>query len=120
MALMNDDIDTAVQLMAPSVQHLHEMGGGSREQKDIFQDVLLALQRRLGNVDAVIKLAQRRLQRNPNHFQSLAAMAWAYEQSGQASLQQQTYQEIVDRAEQAPGSSQAPAFVEAQEALQSL
>jgi len=120
MALMNGEIETAVRLMAPSVQRLHEMGGGSREQKDIFQDVLLALQRRLGKVDAVIELAQRRLQRNPNHFQSLAAMAWAYEQTGQTSLQQQTYQEIVDRAEQAPVSAQAPAFVEAQEALQTL
>jgi tetratricopeptide (TPR) repeat protein len=120
MALMNGDTETAVRLMAPSVQRIHEMGGGSREQKDIFQDVLLALQRRLGNVDAVIELAQRRLQRNPNHFQSLAAMAWAYEQTGKTSLQQQTYQEIVDRAEQAPVSTQAPAFVEAQEALHSL
>jgi len=120
MALMNGDIETAVRLMAPSVQRIHEMGGGSREQKDIFQDVLLALQRRLGNVDAVIELAHRRLQHNPNHFQSLAAIAWAYEQTGQTSLQQQTYQEIVDRAEQAPVSIQAPAFVEAQEALQSL
>jgi tetratricopeptide (TPR) repeat protein len=120
MALMTGDIETAVRLMASSVQRIHEMGGGSREQKDIFQDVLLALQRRLGNVDAVIELAQRRLQRNPNHFQSLAAMAWAYEQTGQTALQQQTYQEIVHRAEQAPVSAQAPAFVEAQEALQSL
>jgi hypothetical protein len=66
----------------------------------------------------VIELAQRRLQRNPNHFQSLAALAWAYGQTGKTSLQQQTYQEIMHRAEQMPVSAQVPALVEAREALQ--
>ncbi|MGQ4810208.1 hypothetical protein NKDENANG_03657 [Candidatus Entotheonellaceae bacterium PAL068K] len=118
MALINGDIDTAVKRMAPTVQRIHDMGGGSREQKDIFQDVLLELHRCRGQVDAVIELALRRLQRNPNHFQSLVALAWAYEQIGKPSLQQQTYQEIVDRAEQAPVYAQAPALVEAHEALE--
>jgi hypothetical protein len=68
-------------------------------------------------VDAVSELAQQRLQRNPNHFQSLAALAWAYAQSGQSSRQQQTCQEIIDRAAQMPVSDQAPALVEAREVL---
>ena len=117
MALIRGDIDTAIAMIAPPVQRIHEMGGGSREQKDIFQDVLLELQRRRGDVDAVIELAQRRLQRNPNHFQSLAALAWAYAQSAQPSLQQQTCQEIIERAAQMPVSAQAPALVEAREVL---
>ena len=53
MAYIRGDVDSAVRLMAPTVQHMHEMGGGSREQKDIFQDVLLELHRRLGHVEAV-------------------------------------------------------------------
>jgi tetratricopeptide (TPR) repeat protein len=117
-ALLRGDLDTAVRLMAPAVQRIHEMGGGSREQKDIFQDVLLSLQRQLGATDAVIALAQRRLQRNPNHFQALAALAWAYGETGHTSLQHQTYQDIVTRAGQMPVSASAPALLEAREALQ--
>ncbi len=117
MALIRGDVATAVQLMAPSVQRIHDMGGGSREQKDIFQDVLMELQRRLGHAEAVIELAQRRLHSNPNHFQSLAALAWAYQHTGQASLQQQTYQEIVNRAEHVPVHAQTPALIEARQAL---
>jgi tetratricopeptide (TPR) repeat protein len=118
MALMRGDIDTAVGFMAPSVERIHEMGGGSREQKDIFQDVLMTLQRRLGHVDAVSALAQRRLARNPNHFQSLAAQAWVYGQTGKSDLQQQTYRELVERSKQMPVCAAAPVFVEAQAALQ--
>lgn len=117
MALIRGDIDTAVGLMAPAVERLHEMGGGSREQKDIFQDVLMVLQRRLGHVDAVSALAERRLARNPNHFQSLAAQAWVYAQTGKSELQQKTYEELMQRAKQAPVYAQAPAFVEARAAL---
>ncbi len=118
MALIRGDVDTAVGLMAPSVERIHDMGGGSREQKDIFQDVLMVLQRCLGQVDAVSALAQQRLARNPNHLQSLAAQAWVYEQTGKSDLQQQICREIVDRSEQLPVCLQAPALVEAQAALQ--
>jgi tetratricopeptide (TPR) repeat protein len=117
MAFMRGDMATAVQHMAPAVQRIHEMGGGSREQKDIFQDVLLELQRRLGHADEVIELAQRRLHRNPNHFQSLAALAWAYQQSGQTSRQHQTCQEIINRAQAAPVYPHAPALREARQVL---
>jgi hypothetical protein len=81
-ALEAYDQGVPVGLMAPAVARIHDMGGGSREQKDIFQDVLMALHRRLGHVDAVSELAQRRLALNPNHFQSLAAFVEA-----QAALQ---------------------------------
>ncbi len=118
MAIIRGDMDTAVGLMAPSVERIHEMGGGSREQKDIFSDVLMTLQRRLGQAEAVSALAQRRLARNPNHFQCLAALAWAQGQSGQSSLQQQTYRELVERAEQSGAYAQAPALLEARAALQ--
>jgi tetratricopeptide (TPR) repeat protein len=118
IALLQGDIATAVQLMTPMVQHIHRMGGGSREQKDIFQDVMLELQRDLGNATAVIDLAQQRLQRNPNHFQALAGLAWAYGQTERPDLQQQILQEIQTRAAQAPLYAQAPALAEAQAALQ--
>jgi hypothetical protein len=95
-------------------------GGGSREQKDIFQDILLDLQRQIGATAAVIELAQRRLQRNPNHFQALAALAWAYGQSGDTAQQQYIYQDIVRRAGLMPISDQAPALVEARAALQTM
>ena len=35
--------------MATAIRHIHRMGGGSREQKDIFKDVYLELHRRLGD-----------------------------------------------------------------------
>jgi hypothetical protein len=65
-----------------------------------------------------MELAQRRLQRNPNHFQSLAALAWAYAQTGQTAKQQQTYEEIVKRSETRPINPHIPAVVEARQALQ--
>lgn len=118
MALIRGELEAAVQLMTPMVQHIHEMGGGSREQKDIFQDIVLDLQRQAGNTAMVMELAQRRLQRNPNHFQSLAAMAWAYGQIGDIARQQHTYQDIVRRAALMPCADQAPGVVEARAALQ--
>ncbi len=118
MALIRGDIATAVQWMTPTVQRIHDMGGGSREQKDIFQDVCLDLHRRLGHVDTVLELAQRRLQRNPNHFHSLAALAWAHGQAGHTSKQQQTYREILSRAETGPVYGNTPAVAEACQALQ--
>ena len=71
-------------------------------------------------VSAVIELAQQRLQRNPNHFQALAALAWAYGQTGQTVLQRHTFQEMVTRAAQEPLYAQAPALAEAQAALQGM
>lgn len=118
MACIGGDIQTAVRLMAPAVQRLHEMGGGSREQKDIFQDVFLELQRRLGHVDDVIELAERRLQRNPNHFQSLAALGWAYRQTGQTTHEKQTYQDLVSRAQALSVPDDLPALREAHRLLQ--
>jgi hypothetical protein len=117
MALIRGEVETAVRLMTPMVHRIHAIGGGSREQKDIFQDVLLDLQRHLGDTAAVIELAQRRLQRNPNHFQALAALAWAYGQTRDTTRQQQTYEEVVRRAAQMPIADQAPALVEARTAL---
>jgi tetratricopeptide (TPR) repeat protein len=118
MACIRGDIETAVCLMAPTVQRLHEMGGGSREQKDIFQDVLLELHRRLGQVDDVMELAQRRLQRNPNHFQSLAALGWGYQQIGQRTHENQTYQDLVSRAQALSVPDDLPALREARQVLQ--
>lgn len=118
MALIAGDVNAAVRLMAPTVQRLHEMGGGSREQKDIFQDVLLALHRRLGQVDAVIELAQRRLQRNPNHFQSLAALSWAYQKSSKTANVRQTCEDLVQRAEALSLPDDLPALYEARQTLQ--
>lgn len=118
MACIRGDIETAVCLMAPTVQRLHEMGGGSREQKDIFQDVLLELHRRLGHVDDVMELAQRRLQRNPNHFQSLAALGWGYQQIGQRTHENQTYQDLVSRAQALSVPDDLPALREARQVLQ--
>jgi hypothetical protein len=77
LAFLRGDLEGAVQRMAPAVQQIDAMGGGSREQKDIFRDVFLELQRRLGRVDQVIELAQQRLLANARHLQSLAALAWA-------------------------------------------
>jgi hypothetical protein len=104
--------------MTPAVQRIHDMGGGSREQKDIFVDVCLELHRRLGHVEQVIELAQRRLQRNPNHFQSLSALAWAYHQTGQTANQQQMCREIVKRAEALSVPSDLPALRDACQTLQ--
>ena len=96
---------------------MHDLGGGSREQKDIFMDVFLELQRRLGKADAVIELAQRRLQQNPNHFQSLAALAWAYGDTGQTSRQYQMYQALINRAGATPVNANIPALIEARQAF---
>ena len=36
LAIIEGDLAAAVQLMTPAVEQIHAMGGGSREQKDIF------------------------------------------------------------------------------------
>src|SRR5262249_23662365 len=118
MAVMRGDYTTAARLMAPAIRQIHDMGGGSREQKDIFRDLYLELLRRLGNTDEVIDLAQERLLANPSHVPSLAALAWAYGGTGQPLLRRQACQQLVTRAAEAGLATRAPELLEAQEALQ--
>lgn len=118
LAFIREDYATAEQLMAPAVRQIGIMGGGSREQKDIFRDVFLELQRRLGHVDQVIDLAQQRLLANPHHLQSLAALAWAYEQTENDVLQRQAYRQLVTRAEEIGFHPEAPEFLKARQRLQ--
>jgi tetratricopeptide (TPR) repeat protein len=118
MAIIRGDLDEAARLMAPGVRDLHAMGGGSREQKDIFRDVFMEVHRRLGHVERVIELAQQRLLANPYHVQSLAALAWAYERTGDAALHRQACRQLVLRAEEvglAPGAAE---LVAARQVLQ--
>jgi tetratricopeptide (TPR) repeat protein len=117
-ALVRGDCAGAARLMGPAVAQIDTMGGGSREQKDIFRDVLMEVHRRLGHVDEVVELAQERLLANPHHAQSLAALAWAYEKKGDAALHRQACRQLVLRAEAvglAPGS---PELVAARQVLQ--
>jgi hypothetical protein len=65
---MREDYSTAARFIAPAVYHIGDIGGGSREQKDIFLDLFLELQRRLGNTDQVIALAQRAVARQSLAF----------------------------------------------------
>jgi len=118
LALVAGDHAAAAALMAPAVEHIHTLGGGSREQKDIFRDVLMELQRRLGHVERVVELAQQRLLANPHHIQSLAALAWAYAQRGDAALQRQACRQLVQRAEEIDLAPDAPELVAARETLQ--
>jgi tetratricopeptide (TPR) repeat protein len=120
LAFLRGDLEEAVRRMAPAIQHLDTMGGGSREQKDIFRDVFLEIQRRLGQSDQVVELAQQRLLANPYHLQSLAALAWAYGQRGQTALQHHTYRQLVQRAEAAGVHPQTPEFLEARGVLHNV
>jgi tetratricopeptide (TPR) repeat protein len=117
LALIEDDHAAAVRLMAPAVEQIHTMGGGSREQKDIFRDVFMELHRRLGHVERVIELAQQRLLANPYHVQSLAALAWAYERNGDAALQRQACRQLVLRAEEVDLAPDAPELLAARRTL---
>jgi tetratricopeptide (TPR) repeat protein len=117
LAIIRGDYATAAEIMAPAVERIHTMGGGSREQKDIFPDVFMELHRRLGNVEEVIKLAQQRLLANPYHFQSLAALAWAYERQGNAALQRHVCRQLVHRAEEVGLAPDAPELLAARRVL---
>jgi Flp pilus assembly protein TadD len=101
MAILRGDDAAAVRLMAPGVEGIDRMGGGSREQKDIFRDVFLELHRRLGRVDEVLALAHERLLANPYHVPSLAALVWGYERRGDGSLHRQACRQLVQRAQEA-------------------
>jgi len=118
LALVEGDHAAAVRLMAPAVEQIHTMGGGSREQKDIFRDVFMELHRRLGHVEQVIELAQQRLLANPYHVQSLAALAWAYERGGDAALQRLACRQLVRRAGEVGLAPDAPELLAARQALQ--
>jgi tetratricopeptide (TPR) repeat protein len=120
LAFMRGNYAAAERFMAPAVQQIHAMGGGSREQKDIFKDVFLELQHRLGHTDQVIELAEQRLRTNSRHIPSLAALAWAYGQTGQTSQQQQVCQQLISRAEEVRLHPQAPELFEARQALQAM
>ena len=116
-AIIRGDEARAVQLMATPIRHIHRMGGGSREQKDIFKDIYMELHRRLDDADAVIALAQERLLQNPNHLQSLAALAWAYGRTDQAALERQACAQLVRKAEAVGVHPDAPTLVGARQAL---
>ncbi len=118
LAIIEGDLDTAVRLMAPAVEQIDLMGGGSREQKDIFRDVFTEVHRRLGHVDEVIALAQQRLLANPHHVPSLAALAWAYEKNGDAALQRHACRRLIQRAEEAGLAEDAPELLAARRMLQ--
>ena len=117
LALIRGDHATAARLMAPAIERIDVMGGGSREQKDIFRDVFLELHRRLGHVDQVIALAQQRLLANPYHVQSLAALAWAYERTGDAALHREACRQLIVRSEQVGVASDAAELSAARQAL---
>ena len=117
MAVVRGDDAEAVRLMAPGVEGIDRMGGGSREQKDIFRDVFLELHRRLGRADEVIALAHRRLLANPYHVPSLAALVWAYERNGDAALHRQACRQLVLRAQEAGCAADTPEVVAARNAL---
>ena len=118
MAIIRGDLEAAARVMAPAIDELHTMGGGSREQKDIFRDIFMEVQRRLGRVEEVIELAQQRLLANPHHVQSLAALAWAYEKNGNAALQRQACRQFVQRADEAGLCAEAPELEAARRVLQ--
>jgi len=118
LAIVKGDLDAAARLMAPAIADLHIMGGGSREQKDIFRDVFMEIHRRLGRVERVIELAQERLLANPHHVQSLAALAWAYEKNGNAALHRQACRQLVLRAEVVGLAPSAPELVAARRVLE--
>jgi len=118
LAILRDDYATAIRLMAPAIAQIHSMGGGSREQKDIFRDVFMELHRRLGHAEQVIELAQQRLLANPYHVQSLAALAWAYEQTGNTALQRQACRQLALRAEEVGLYPEAPELLNARQVLQ--
>jgi tetratricopeptide (TPR) repeat protein len=117
MAIIRGDDATALRLMAPAIAGLDTMGGGSREQKDIFRDVFLELHRRLGHADDVIALAQQRLLANPYHLPSLAALSWAYERQGNPALQRQACRQLILRAEESGCVAETPEVLAARRAL---
>ncbi|HYB43978.1 MAG TPA: hypothetical protein VEL75_19520 [Candidatus Methylomirabilis sp.] len=119
LAIVRGDAAAAIRLMAPGVEQIHTLGGGSREQKDIFRDVFLELHCRLGHAQQVIALAQDRLLANPYHVPSLAALVWAYAHEGNAALHRHACRQLVQRAEQAGLASDAPEVLAARQALQS-
>jgi DNA-binding SARP family transcriptional activator len=96
------------------------MGGGSREQKDIFRDVFLELHRRLGRTDEVIALAHQRLLANPYHVPSLAALVWAYERNDDAALHRQACRQLVLRAQEAGCGPDAPEVAAARSVLEAV
>jgi hypothetical protein len=118
MAILRGDEEGAINLMAPAVKRIDEMGGGSREQKDIFRDVVLELHRRLGHVADVETLANERLLANPYHVQSLAALVWAYERMGDPARQRQACRQLVVRAGEAGCTTDAPEVVAARAVLE--
>lgn len=118
MAMIEGDDVSALRIMAPAVEQIDRMGGGSREQKDIFSDVVMELHRRVGHAEPLIAFAQRRLLANPYHLQSLAALAWAYARLGDATLERQACRQLVARAEETGAAPDAPELQAARRVLE--
>jgi tetratricopeptide (TPR) repeat protein len=118
LSLIQGDLAAALALMAPAVEQIHSMGGGSREQKDIFRDVFMELHRRLGHVDEVLALAQERVLANPYHVPSLAAMAWAYDKTGDAARRRQACRQLVLRSEEIGVAGDAAELIAARQVLE--
>jgi Flp pilus assembly protein TadD len=120
IAIVQGDDAGAVRLMAPGVEGIDRMGGGSREQKDIFRDVFLELHRRLGRAGEVIALAHPRLLENPYHVPSLAALVWAYRRNGDAALHRQACRQLLLRAQEAGCAPDMPEVAAARSALEEV
>jgi hypothetical protein len=73
-----------------------------------------------GHTDIVTELAQRRLLSNRNHLQSLAALAWVYQRTGQATLQRHACRQLIARASELGLALQTPDLRDAQQVLQVL
>ena len=65
----------------------------------------------------MIALAQERLLQNPNHLQSLAALAWAYGRTDQAALERQACAQLVRKAEAVGVHPDAPTLASARQTL---
>ena len=117
LAIVRGDYAAAVGLMAAPIERIHTLGGGSREQKDIFKDIFLELHRRLDRPREAVALAQERLLQNPHHLQSLSALAWAHGKLGHAAAQRQAWGQFVRAAEAVGLCPTAPALAAARDAL---
>src|SRR5262249_4577859 len=116
LAMIEGDDARAVDLMTPAMRLIDSMGGGSREQKDVFRDTYAELHRRLDRAADVIALAQQRLLANPRHLPSLAALAWAYGRTGQPAMQRLAQRQLVTRAEEIGLVDETPELIEARRA----
>ena len=116
LAIVRGDDAEGVRRMATAIRDIHSMGGAAQAEghSRTFELSGTGASATCGRSS---RWRRRDLLQNPNHVQSLAALAWAYGRTGASALERDARAQLVRKAEAIGVHPDLPAVVRARHAL---